>query len=174
VPHAGAVRIRSAEPDDAGAIARIYNEGIEEREATLETRARSERDFLEPIANADALPFLVAEEEGSVLAWAAVKPYSEREAYAHVVECMLYVARFARGQGIATRLLDALALAAERAGYAKLVGRLFTSNAASIALVRRCGFDEVGVHRRHGRLEGEWRDVLVVERLLGEASEKIP
>jgi L-amino acid N-acyltransferase YncA len=60
--------------------------------------------------------------------------------------------------------------AAELAGYHKLVGKVFTANRASIELLWRCGWREVGVHRRHGRLDGEWRDVLVVERLLGDAA----
>ncbi|MGH2986261.1 MAG: GNAT family N-acetyltransferase [Solirubrobacterales bacterium] len=65
---------------------------------------------------------------------------------------------------------DAPVLVAERAGYHKLVGKVFTANRASIELVRRCGWRELGVHLRHGRLDGEWRDVLVVERLLGDAA----
>ena len=61
----------------------------------------------------------------------------------------------------------ALEPVAEAAGFHKLVGKIFTTNAASIALVRACGWHDVGVHRRHGRLDGEWKDVLVVEKLLG-------
>jgi L-amino acid N-acyltransferase YncA len=77
----------------------------------------------------------------------------------------------ARLRGIGRRLLEALAADAERAGYWKLIGRLFPENEASRALMRGCGFSEVGVHRRHGRLDGAWRDVLIVERLLGEAAD---
>ena len=80
----------------------------------------------------------------------------------------------ARGQGLGTTLLTALVDAATAAGLGKLIGRLFTSNAASLALARRCGLRDVGVHHRHGRLDGEWRDVLVVERLLGEAADDAP
>jgi phosphinothricin acetyltransferase len=82
---------------------------------------------------------------------------------------MLYVTASERGRGIGTRLLDALASAAEEAGFTKLIGKIFAGNERSVALVRRCGFREVGVHLRHGRLDGEWRDVLLVERPLGEA-----
>jgi L-amino acid N-acyltransferase YncA len=82
---------------------------------------------------------------------------------------MLYVTAQERGRGVGTRLLNALAAAAEEAGFTKLIGKLFTGNERSAALVRRCGFREVGVHVRHGRLDGEWRDVLLVERPLGEA-----
>jgi phosphinothricin acetyltransferase len=67
-------------------------------------------------------------------------------------------------------LLEQLAATASERGLHKLTGKVFTTNAASIELVRACGWREVGVHLRHGRLDGEWRDVLVVERLLGQAA----
>lgn len=162
-------RIRRARPEDAESLAVIYNEGIEERSATFETDLRSSEDFVDAIAAARELPLLVTEREKQVLAWAGVRAYSDRPCYKPIGESMLYVRRGYRDLGIGTVLLNALAAEAERAGYTKLIGRLFADNEASIALVRRCGFEEVGVHRRHGRLDDEWRDVLVVERLLGEA-----
>jgi L-amino acid N-acyltransferase YncA len=105
-----------------------------------------------------------------VLGWARVGHYSDREAYRGVGEVQVYVDPPARGRGLGTALLEAASGAAEEAGYWKLVGKLFPENEPSRALVRRCGFREVGLHQRHGRLEGAWRDVLVVERLLGEAA----
>ena len=83
---------------------------------------------------------------------------------------MLYVTRSQRRRGIGRTLLNGLSEAAERAGFTKLIGKIFTDNEPSVALVRGCGFSEVGVHRRHGRLDGRWLDVLLVERLLGEAA----
>ena len=82
----------------------------------------------------------------------------------------MYVRRTARGRGVGRALLTELAASAETVGYWKLTGKLFTENDASLALVRRCGWREVGTHLRHGRLEGEWRDVIVVEVLLGDAA----
>lgn len=79
------------------------------------------------------------------------------------------VERDHRGRGIGVILLNGLAGAAARNGTYKMVRKLLTTNEASIALVRACGFREVGVHRRHGRLDGEWHDLMVVERLLGDA-----
>lgn len=101
-------------------------------------------------------------------AWTS--PYSDRPCYAGVAEASVYVTAEARGRGIGTALCEELAREAERRGLYKLLGKLFTTNAASLRLVRRCGFREVGLHRCHGRLEGEWRDVLLVERLLGDAA----
>ena len=81
-----------------------------------------------------------------------------------------WIAGSARGRGVGRTLLNGLADACEAAGLHKLTSRVFTSNAASRALHRACGFDEVGVVRRHAKLDGEWRDCVLVERLLGEAA----
>ena len=159
---------RAATQVDAPSIAAIYNAGIAEREATFETAERSAEDVLAWIGR-EREPLLVAELDGRVAGFARVIRSSDRCAYAGVGEYTIYLAGDARGRGLGARLLDALAVAAEAAGYWKLIGKLFTTNEATIALARRCGFREVGVHLRHGRLDGEWKDVLLVERLLGEA-----
>jgi len=162
--------IRPAAPADAAAIAAIYNQGIEEREATFETRPRTDVDVAGSIADPEAPPFLVAERDGVVVGWGRITAYSARSCYAGVGEASIYVDRDARSGGVGRLLFDGLSEAAQAAGYWKLVGLLFPTNAASVALVRAAGFREVGVYRRHGRLEGEWRDVLLVERLLGPAA----
>lgn len=137
--------------------------------ATFETRAHQPADVEGWLARGDLI--VVAERRGELLGWAKAGPYdSLHDYYAGVGETTLYVARGARREGIGESLLNALADAAERAGLHKLNGKIFTTNAPSIVLVQRCGFREVGVHRRHGRIDGEWRDVLVVERLLGDAA----
>ena len=82
----------------------------------------------------------------------------------------MYVAAAARGRGLGRALLEALCSEAERRGYYKVTSKLFASNAASRAVHRAAGFTEVGVQRRHGRLDGEWRDCVLVERLLGDAA----
>ena len=164
------VSIRPAAPADAEAVAAIYNEGIEEREATFDTRPRAAAEMAERLGDPAAPPFLVAEDRGGVAGWARVSRVSPRECYAGVGEASIYVERAARGTGVGRALLDALADAAARAGYWKLVGLVFPTNAASVALLRRAGFHEVGLHRRHGRLDGEWRDVLEMERPIGAAA----
>jgi L-amino acid N-acyltransferase YncA len=138
--------------------------------ATFQTRARDAAEIAAQIAGHALV--LVAQRSGGVVGWASVGPYDDpHDYYSGVGEATLYVDRDARRAGIGAALLDALAAAAEGQGYYKLIGKIFTSNQPSIALVKSCGWREVGVHRRHGRLKGEWKDVLVVERLLGEASE---
>jgi RimJ/RimL family protein N-acetyltransferase len=166
------MRVHHAQRSDAGRIAEVYNEGIAEREATFETEPREASDFLARIA-CERYPLLVAELEGSIVGWAGLAPYSERSAYAGVGECSVYVARAARGQGVGRELCRRLTEEARGRGFYKLLGKVFPTNVACVRLVSRCGFREVGLHRCHGRLDGEWRDVLLVERLLGDA-ERLP
>ena len=163
------LEIRHVTVDDADAVAAIYNEGIEDRLATFETRPREGgevRAWLE-----DGLPFLVAADGGEVVGFARVTPYSDRCVYEGVGEHAVYVARAARGGGLGRRLLEALCEEAERAGLYKLTSRVFTDNAASRAVHVAAGFHEVGIQRRHGRLDGRWKDCVLVERLLGEAAD---
>jgi phosphinothricin acetyltransferase len=105
--------------------------------------------------------------DDELIGWAKASPYTDRHPYYDGVrEATLYVDRGARRTGAGLRLLGALEDAAAGAGAHKLVGKIFTSNGPSIAMVGRLGWREVGVHERHGRLDGEWKDVLVVEKLL--------
>jgi L-amino acid N-acyltransferase YncA len=164
---ARAVSIRPAGRADAAVVCAIYNEGIAERQATFETSPRAVDDVLgwfDP-----GLPFLVAEGAAGVVGWARVSSYSDRCVYEGVGEHGVYVSRAARGQQVGRRLLEELAAAAERAGYYKLTSRVFATNEASLAVHRAAGFFEVGVQPCHGRLDGEWRDCVLVECLLGPA-----
>jgi phosphinothricin acetyltransferase len=163
------VQLRSAEPRDVVAVTAIYNEGIAGREATFETRPREPAEVAPWLD--DDLPYLVADAgDGALLGFARVAPYSDRCAYEGIGEHAVYVAASARGAGVGRVLLDALAREAEQRGLHKLTSRIFTTNTASRALHRAAGFEEVGVQRRHGRLDGEWKDCVLVERLLGEAA----
>jgi L-amino acid N-acyltransferase YncA len=153
---------------DAPAIAAIHSQGIEEREATFDSEPRSPDEVARRIESGGL--FLVAEREDRVVGFASISPYSDRVVYSGVGEATVYVEREHRRSGAGGALIDALVQAAERTGMYKLIGLLFTTNRASIELLRRRGFREVGMHRRHGRLDGSWRDVLVVELLIGEAA----
>jgi L-amino acid N-acyltransferase YncA len=165
------LRTRPAQPADASAIARIYNEGIEDRVATFETRPRTEDDVRPWFA--EGFPLVVVEEEGALIAWASAPPYSRgRDVYREVADFSVYVARAGRRRGAGRAAMEALLAEVEARGFWKLVGRIFPENEASLSLCRRLGFREVGFHRRHGKLDGAWRDVVVVERLLGEAAEE--
>jgi phosphinothricin acetyltransferase len=156
---------RPARRGDAPAIARIYNEGIEDRLATFETRLRSADDVLAWLD--EGFPVVVAEDEdGTVGAWAAAPRYRDREAYRGVREFSVYVARAGRGRGLGRAVMEALIAECRRRGHWKLVSRVFPENEASLGLCRALGFREVGVYRRHARLDGVWRDCVIVELLL--------
>ncbi len=164
-----AMATRLATSADAPAIARIYNEGIEDRVATFETRLRT---AAEVEAWFDGVhPLVVVEREGQVVGFADTSSYRARDCYSGVAEFNVYVARAHRWRGAGREVMTALIAETEAAGFWKLVSRVFVENAASRTLLARVGFREVGVYRRHARLDGAWRDVVIVERLLGEAAE---
>jgi phosphinothricin acetyltransferase len=164
------VTIRRANPGDAERVAAIYNEGIAERDATFETRPRSKAEVAGWMVG--QMPVLVAEVDGRVVGFAKIRSYSERAVYAGIGEHGVYVAAEARRHGVGRALLGALAEAGGDAGLYKLTSRIFATNTASIALHESAGFTIVGVQRRHGQLEGVWRDCVLVERLLGEAADE--
>ena len=167
---AGELIVRAARLEDAAAIAHIYNQGIEERIATFETDLRSVDDMRISLQEKQGrYPVVVAEREGRVLAWAGVGPYRPRACYDRVAEFSVYADRDARGSGAAQAALQGLIDACEQAGFTKLVSRIFPENSRSRGLCSKVGFREVGIYQRHGKLDGQWRDTVIVERLLGEA-----
>lgn len=166
-------RRRAATPADAEAIARIYNEGMEDRLATFETRARTGADVAGWL---DGRHPVVVVEDGvaGVVAFAATSSYRPRACYDGVAEFSVYVARAARGKGAGKLAMEALLRDAAGAGFWKVVSRVFTENEASRRLLRGLGFREVGVYERHARLDGRWHDVVIVERLLPAAFDDRP
>jgi phosphinothricin acetyltransferase len=161
------LRTRLATATDAAAITTIYNEGIADRVATFETEARTPAQIAQQLADkGDRFPTVVVERDGQVVAYAGAGPYRSRPAYAGVAEHSVYVARAARGAGAGRAALDALCQAYAERGFWKIVSRIFPENTASLRLHERCGFRVVGVYQRHGKLDGEWRDCVIVERLL--------
>jgi L-amino acid N-acyltransferase YncA len=163
---------RLAIVSDAPAIARIYNEGISERIATFETEPRTVEQ-LEALLRekGDQYPTVVVERDGAVIAWASVSSYRSRPCYAGIAEHSVYVGQETRGLGAGLVALEALFTVAEQRGFWKLLSRIFPENVASLALHRKAGFREVGMYRRHGKLDGSWRDCVIVERLIGAALE---
>lgn len=158
------VNSRLATLEDAAAMAEIYNQGIDDRTATFETRHRTAADVRAWFD--DRHPIVVAETEQGIVAFAAASTYRPRACYAGIAEFSVYVERNSRGQGAGRLAMATLLAEAERHGFWKLVSRVFVENAASRALLRRLGFREVGVYEKHGQLDGVWRDVVVVERLI--------
>ncbi len=156
---------RSASPDDAPLLAQIYNEGIEDRVGTFETRPRTVDEVRKWF---DGHPIVAVEGDGQVRAFASTSSYRSRDCYAGIAEFSVYVARSHRGKGAGRVAMQALIEAAAAAGIWKLVSRIFVENAASRALMASMGFREVGIYENHARLDGRWRDVVIVERLIPE------
>ncbi len=158
------MKARMATSEDAPAIASIYNQGIEDRVATFETRLRSPEEIY---AWFDGVHAIVVVEEGrEVVAFAATFMYRPRECYAGVADFSVYTARESRGRGAGRLAMEALLLAAERAGFWKLTSRVFVHNVPSRTLLRSLGFREVGVYEKHAQLDSVWHDVVIVERLI--------
>jgi len=159
------MKARDAAVADSSAIARIYNEGIDDRVATFETRHRTADDVVQWLDGRH--PVVVIEDDaGDVIAFAATSIYRPRDCYAGIAEFSVYASRAARGRGAGRMAMDALFTAARDAGFWKLVSRVFVENTASRALLRATGFREVGIYEKHGLLDGVWRDVVIVEKLL--------
>jgi L-amino acid N-acyltransferase YncA len=155
------VEIQPLRPDDWPAVRAIFEAGIATGNATFETAAPTWEAW-----DAAHLPEhrLVARDDGQVLAWAALAPVSDRCADAGVAEDSVYVAPAAQGRGVGRQLLAALVASAEQGGIWTVQTGIFPENQASVRLHQACGFRLVGVRERLGRLDGRWRDVLLLER----------
>jgi L-amino acid N-acyltransferase YncA len=151
--------IRGLEAKDWPAVKAIFEEGIATGQATFETEAPSWEAWDGAHSTA-----LVAEEDGAVVGWVALAPYSSRQCYAGVAEVSVYVAARARGRGVGRALLGAMIDESERNGIWTLLAGVFPENRASVSLHLASGFRAIGLHERIGRLNGEWRDVLLLER----------
>jgi phosphinothricin acetyltransferase len=153
--------IRKLEPADWPAVERIYAEGIATGDATFETEPPTWEEF-----DRGRLPEhrLVAVDDGEVVGWAAVSPTSSRACYSGVVEHSVYVAERARGRGIGKALLQALVVSTDAAGIWTIQTSIFPENEVSLALHASAGFRVVGRRKRIARLDGVWRDTILLER----------
>lgn len=154
--------VRLATSADAAAITRIHNEGIEERIGTFETAPRTSQQVQASLVESgERFPTIVAEREGLVVAWAAAGPYRSRPCYEGVAEHSVYVDRSARRAGFGSAALSEFLRVYERLGFWKIVSRIFPENVGSLALHEKAGFRVVGIYKRHGRLDGKWRDCVI-------------
>ena len=158
--------------EDWPAVGQIYGEGIATGQATFETELPDwekwdgghRRDCRLVARERIASDQLIPVDKLRVLGWAALSPVSGRRVYGGVAEVSVYVAQAARGRGVGKALLRALVEESEAHGIWTLQAGIFPENAASVALHKACGFREVGVRRRIGRLGDVWKDVLLFER----------
>jgi len=159
--------IREAVPADVGSIAAIYNQGIVDRVATLETEERTPEERAAWLAARNSRhPVLIAEVAGLAVGWGSLNPFNPRKAYDHVADFSLYVERGWRGKGVGGGLLAALIERARGLGYHKLVLAAFPWNAAGMALYQKHGFRTVGIYKEQGLLDGRWVDTILMEKIL--------
>jgi phosphinothricin acetyltransferase len=162
-----ALSARPARLEDAPAITDIYNQGIEDRVGTFETVPRTVDQIEAWFAHAPA--FVAVEgDDGQVLGYAVAHPYSDRCCYQGIGEFSVYIRRDARGRGVGRVAMSALIEASKAAGLWKLMSRVFPENRASLNLMAWSGFKEIGVHEKHGKLDGVWRDCVIVEQVFPE------
>jgi len=163
-----APRVRSATAADLDAIGRIYNEGIEDRIATLDEAPKTAGDMAAWwLVHQGRFAVLVAQNAGDeIVGWTSLNPYSNRCAYDGVADLSVYVARAARGTGVGSALLRALEKTAKANDFHKIVLFTFTFNAGGQGLYRKCGFREVGTFHEMGKLAGRFVDVMAMEKTL--------
>ena len=162
-----AVAIRRANRTDLDAVRVIYNEGIEDRVATLDPDPKSADDVADWWTQHDErFAVIVATQSGAVVGWASLNAFSHRCAHAAIADLSVYVARAHRGRGIGSSLLTALAPIALAGGFHKIVLHALNENEHGKRLYRKSGFVEVGVFNEHGKLDGRYVDVVAMEKLL--------
>jgi L-amino acid N-acyltransferase YncA len=163
------LRIRPARVEDAKEIARIYNQGVQDRAATFDDAyVTPEERYLWLVARPEKFPVLIAEVKHTMMGWASLTPYSPRHCYDGIAELSIYIERSLRGHGVAQQLMKALEDAAREKGFYKLIGRVIADNQPARKLCQLMGWREVGVHERHGKLGSEWHDLALVEFLFPE------
>ena len=158
---------RRAVANDAPAVAEIYTEGIEDRIATFETEPRTAADIGPWLRTAYAF-VTVLDSANEIVGYAVAHPYADRCCYRGIAEFSVYVRRSHRGRGVGRVAMEALIESSKEARLWKLMSRVFPENRASLNLMERMGFTQIGVHKKHGKLDGAWRDVVVIERLIPE------
>lgn len=167
VPRRVNAALRRATLSDLDAIREIYNEGIADRIATLETEPRSPEGMAQWWSEHDArYAIIVASAADRVVGWASLNRFSHRCAHAAIADLSVYVSRAYRGRGIGAALLDELEREARGGEFHKIVLHALNTNEPGKRLYRKCGFSEVGVFREHGILDGCYADVVAMEKIL--------
>jgi phosphinothricin acetyltransferase len=156
-----ALEFRPIRQGDWDWIRKIYREGLASGQASFETEPPNWERW-----DADHAPNcrIVALDHGIIVGWAALTPFSSRAVYRGVAEASVYVASRVRGRGVGSELLGELIRRSELAGYWTLLAKIFPENEASLSLVEKHGFRQVGRLEAFGRHGGRWRDVILVER----------
>ena len=146
---------------DWHSVQSIYQQGMDTKNATFEEKAPEWNEW-NAVHKQNCR--LVAKSDHTVIGWAALSPVSSRSVYAGVAEISIYIRTDNQGRGVGKKLLSAIVKASEDKGYWTLQARIFPENIASIEIHNKCGFRILGRHEKMGRLDGHWRDVVLLER----------
>ncbi|MFN2748014.1 arsinothricin resistance N-acetyltransferase ArsN1 family A [Bacillus sp. z60-18] len=161
------LNVRKAVWRDLPCILAVYNQGIEDRMATLEEDSKNIDDMESWFQEHQGrYSVLVAETEGKIAGWAALNPYSHRCAYQGVADLSIYVDRSCRGKGVGRLLLQALEKTAKENSFYKIVLFTFPFNKLGQHLYAKMGYRQVGIFKNQGRLDGRFVDVMAMEKLL--------
>lgn len=158
---------RNAELSDAGKIAEIWNQGIEEGNATLETEFRDKKFVKQWLINRDArYTVMVAESSGYISGWLSLNKFSQREAYRFVADISIYVHRDMRNMGTGGFLLDHGISTARNNDFHKIVLTMIYGNERAKKLYLSRGFSSVGVLHEQGIINDKWIDTEIMEKML--------
>ena len=161
------IKCRKANSNDSGFISAIWNQGIEDGNATLEKRHKDEEWTKNWLLNRDSrYSVLVAHNGREILGWLSLNPFSMREAYRYVADISIYVERKHRGEGIGTGILDCGIMEAKKNGFHKLVLTMIHGNLAAKKLYINHGFTTVGIMHEQGMLNGKWVHTEIMEKTL--------
>ncbi|WJE55783.1 arsinothricin resistance N-acetyltransferase ArsN1 (plasmid) [Bacillus cereus] len=161
------MEIRRATEQDVPEITTIYNEGIEDRIATLETETKTDKYVMEWLFQRDKrYSVILLEENSQTVGWASINPYSHRCAYKGVGELSIYIKREYRGRGLGKKLLTSLENIGKQNSFYKFILFTFPFNNLGQGLYRRLGYREVGVFEKQGILDGKYVDIMVMEKLI--------
>jgi phosphinothricin acetyltransferase len=153
--------VRNMLNSDSQKVLEIYRMGLETRNATFETVVPSWQEWDAKHLRHSRFVF---EEESKIAGWAALSPFSPREVYKGVAEVSIYVATGLRGKKIGSALMEKIIASSELNGIWTLVSSVFPENQATLKLHAKFGFREIGRRERIAKLDGIWRDTILLER----------
>lgn len=153
--------VREMEQSDSDRVLEIYQKGLDTKNSTFETVVPSWADWDSRHLTHSRYVF---EEDGQLSGWAALSPFSSREAYKGVAEVSIYVDPRMHGKKIASRLMDQMIQSSELNGIWTLFSSVFPENEATLRLHKKFGFRIIGTRERIAQLDGKWRDTVLLER----------
>jgi phosphinothricin acetyltransferase len=167
----GGFTVRPAMPSDADSIARIYNHHVDTGGATFDNAHWSEARVRTLVSATAPESWFVADAgEGGIIGWTSAQWYSMRHGYRFTLETAIYLDPASIGRGVADSLQRRLEQACEEHGIHHLVAKITADNRRSMTFHDRHGYELVGIQKEVGHMEGTWKDVAILQKLLKSGS----